>query len=116
MQTMIPSKDCICMQTRDTKVHNFPDSRSNVPLRRRHTANNHLEKMLIMPSAVRLQTLIIGLAGILPVSFPDCQKMHCQKDTDSSRIFSKTFWITNTFHVAMLQRYKGFWDSDADHE
>jgi hypothetical protein len=25
--------------------------------------------------------------------------------------FSKTFRITKTFHVAMLQRYKGFWDS-----
>jgi hypothetical protein len=24
---------------------------------------------------------------------------------------SKTFQITKTFHVAMLQRYKGFWDS-----
>jgi hypothetical protein len=25
--------------------------------------------------------------------------------------FSKTFRITKTFHVAMLQRYKGFWNS-----
>ena len=24
---------------------------------------------------------------------------------------SRTFQITKTFHVAMLQRYKGFWDS-----
>jgi hypothetical protein len=26
-------------------------------------------------------------------------------------VFSKTFQITKTFHVAMLQCYKGFWDS-----
>ena len=29
-------------------------------------------------------------------------------------VLSKTFQITKTFHVAMLQRYKGFWDSAYD--
>ena len=28
-------------------------------------------------------------------------------------VFSKTFQITKTFHVAMLQHYMGCWDSSA---
>ena len=33
------------------------------------------------------------------------------KQSGASEGFSKTFQITKTFHVAMLQRYRGFWDS-----
>ena len=37
-------------------------------------------------------------------SFPECRHL--------CLIFSKTFLITKIVHVAMLQRYKGIWDSD----
>jgi|TARA_B110000908_G_C9987954_1_gene328443 hypothetical protein len=48
----------------------------------------------------------------LTESFSDCQRIqNFARNMLLKRDIFKTFQTTKTFHVAMLQLYKGFWDS-----
>ena len=112
---------------RDIKVHNFSDSRfpdtksfQIICARRcRPMATNQPENAYYAfycqpPNADQSD---------LTESFSDCQRIQnfarnilIKRSTDSlwmllKRDVFKTFQTTKTFHVAMLQRYKGFWDS-----